>query len=49
MTGSKSHLSRFLVQSLRSTSLSLMPEGIESGLNPQQMADLLQFLQTLKN
>ena len=29
---------------LRGTNLSLMPEGLEAAINPQQMADLLAYL-----
>ena len=36
------------IKSMRSTGLSLMPEGLESGIDDQQMADLVQFLQVLK-
>jgi putative membrane-bound dehydrogenase-like protein len=37
------------IKSLRSTGLSLMPEGIESGITPQQLADLIAYLQTYKD
>jgi putative membrane-bound dehydrogenase-like protein len=37
------------IKSLRSTGLSLMPEGVESGINHQQMADLIAYLQTYKD
>ena len=37
------------IKSLRSTGLSLMPEGMESGINHQQMADLLAYLQSYKD
>jgi putative membrane-bound dehydrogenase-like protein len=37
------------IKSLRSTGLSLMPEGVETGINPQQMADLLAYLQSYKD
>ncbi len=47
--GAEEVVLRSNVKSLRSSGVSLMPEGIETGLNPQQMADLLQFLQSLKN
>ena len=36
------------VERVRSTGRSLMPEGLEAGINPQQMADLLRFLQEMK-
>lgn len=32
------------IKSLRSTNLSLMPDGLEAGITEQQMADLLRFL-----
>jgi putative heme-binding domain-containing protein len=37
------------IKSLRSTGLSLMPEGVEGGINPQQMADLIAYLQTYQD
>jgi len=37
------------IKSLRSTALSLMPEGLETGINQQQMADLLAYLQHYKD
>ena len=37
------------VKAMRSTGLSLMPEGLETGIDYQQMADLMRFLQTLKD
>jgi len=37
-------LNRQSLASLESNTFSLMPEGLEAGLNPQQMADLLAFL-----
>jgi putative membrane-bound dehydrogenase-like protein len=36
---------RARVAELRSTGLSLMPEGLEAGLDPQDVADLVAFLQ----
>ncbi len=36
------------IKSLASTGLSLMPDGLEAGINAQQMADLLQYLSELK-
>src|SRR5690606_25838020 len=35
---------RIDIEELRSTGLSLMPEGLEKQIDPQQMADLVQFL-----
>jgi putative heme-binding domain-containing protein len=41
----KSHvILRADMQSLRSTGTSLMPEGLETGLKPQDMADLIAFV-----
>jgi putative membrane-bound dehydrogenase-like protein len=39
-------LLRSAIATLRSANLSLMPEGLESGMNPQELADLIRFLQT---
>lgn len=36
------------IKGMRSTGLSLMPDGLEAGINEQQMADLLQFLQDFR-
>ena len=36
------------VERLRSTGRSLMPEGLEAGIDPQQMADLLAWLRELR-
>ena len=33
---------------LRATGLSLMPEGLEQGLEPQDVADLIAYLRALK-
>ena len=46
--GSEDTVLRGNITSLRSTNLSLMPDGLESGINYQQMADLLRFLATMK-
>jgi putative heme-binding domain-containing protein len=32
------------IQRIQSSTLSLMPEGLEAGLSPQQMADLMEFI-----
>lgn len=37
------------IATLRSTGLSLMPDGLDAAISYQQMADLLRFLQTLKD
>jgi putative heme-binding domain-containing protein len=43
----KTHaLLRADISSLRSSNLSLMPEGLEAGLSQQEVADLIRFLQT---
>ncbi|MBK8001860.1 MAG: c-type cytochrome [Verrucomicrobia bacterium] len=34
------------ITALRSANLSLMPEGLEAGMSPQELADLIRFLQT---
>ena len=39
---------RTRIKSLRSTGLSLMPDGLEAGINVQQMADLLQYLRDFR-
>ncbi len=42
--GEESVVSRANIQRIQSSSLSLMPEGLEAGLSAQQMADLLEFV-----
>jgi putative heme-binding domain-containing protein len=32
------------IKSMRSAGLSMMPEGLEEGLTPQQVADLMEFI-----
>ena len=39
-------VTRSEIQSLQSQNLSLMPEGLEAGINPQEMADLIGFLRS---
>jgi hypothetical protein len=34
---------------MRSTGNSLMPEGLETGLKPEELRDLIAFVQTAKN
>jgi putative membrane-bound dehydrogenase-like protein len=46
--GGEETILRSNIKSLRSTGLSLMPDGLDATLNYQQMADLLRFLQTMK-
>ncbi|MEO6183268.1 MAG: PVC-type heme-binding CxxCH protein [Verrucomicrobiota bacterium] len=42
--GIKAVISRAKLKRMESTGLSLMPEGLEAGLTPQQMRDLIAFL-----
>jgi putative membrane-bound dehydrogenase-like protein len=42
--GVEQSVPRAEIKSLKSTGLSLMPEGLEAGINPQQMADVIEFL-----
>ena len=42
----KSTIPRADIAKFRSTGTSLMPESLEAGLTPQQMRDLISFLQT---
>jgi putative heme-binding domain-containing protein len=37
-------VARAEIKSLKSTGLSMMPEGLEAGINPQQMADVIAFI-----
>jgi putative heme-binding domain-containing protein len=46
--GREDTLARAQIKSMRSPGQSLMPEGLEAGLTPQQMADLLTFIEELK-
>ncbi len=46
--GQGSEVLRADIEELRSTGLSLMPEGFEKQLDPQDMADLIAYLLTLK-
>jgi putative membrane-bound dehydrogenase-like protein len=48
-TGKRETILRRDIEELKSTSKSLMPEGLEQGLSPQDMADLLQFVGKLAN
>lgn len=45
--GSRKILPRKQIKNLKSLGLSLMPDGLETALNPQQLADLLAYLSTL--
>jgi len=42
--GTQDSVLRADITSLRSTGLSLMPEGLESGLSPQDVADLITYV-----
>lgn len=46
--GGQEVILRSNISTMRSAGISLMPEGLESGINYQQMADLIQFLQAFK-
>jgi putative membrane-bound dehydrogenase-like protein len=46
--GREDNLPRAQIKSMRSPGQSLMPEGLEAGLTPQQMADLLTFIEELR-
>jgi putative heme-binding domain-containing protein len=43
--GIEQNVARSEVKSLKSTGMSLMPEGLEAALTPQQVADVMAFLQ----
>lgn len=45
--GEEETVMRSQIKSLRDTSLSIMPEGLEDGLSPQDMANLLAFIKSL--
>lgn len=42
--GAQDEIPRSEVESIRSTGLSLMPEGLENDLNPRDLADIIAFL-----
>jgi len=42
--GQETTLPRSQIKSLRSSNLSMMPEGLEEGLKPQDFADLMQYI-----
>ena len=44
--GSRTKISRSELQSLESTGRSLMPEGLETAINPSEMSDLLTYLRS---
>jgi hypothetical protein len=41
----KQRIGRGSIKSLDSSKLSLMPEGLEQGMTPQDVADLISFVQ----
>ena len=45
LDGSDRQLLRREIKTLHSTGLSLMPEGLEAGMNHQELADLIRFVQ----
>jgi hypothetical protein len=40
---------RSRIEAISSTGLSLMPEGLEKGLQPQDFADLIAFIRALQH
>jgi putative heme-binding domain-containing protein len=48
MGGAEVTLQRANIQGSSSNGQSLMPEGLETGLTPQDMADLLAYIEGLK-
>jgi len=46
LDGKTATLLRADITSLRSSNMSLMPEGLEAGLSKPEVADLIRFLQT---
>ena len=46
--GREDNLARAQIKSMRRPGQSLMPEDLQAGLTPQQMADLLEFIEGLK-
>ena len=44
--GARDAVARSAVRAMRGTRLSLMPEGLEQGLRPQELADLLAYVQS---
>jgi putative membrane-bound dehydrogenase-like protein len=45
-SGASETISRADIASIRASTLSLMPEGLEQGIAPQQMADLIAFVRS---
>ena len=48
LDGSDRQLLRREIKTLRNSGLSLMPEGLEAGMNNQELADLIRFVQTFE-
>jgi putative heme-binding domain-containing protein len=48
LDGSDRELLRREIKILRNSGLSLMPEGLEAGMNHQELADLIRFVQTFE-
>ena len=48
LDGSDRQLLRREIKTLRNSGLSLMPEGLEAGMNHQELADLIRFVQTFE-
>jgi putative heme-binding domain-containing protein len=45
LDGNDRQLLRREIKTLRNSGLSLMPEGLEAGMNHQELADLIRFVQ----
>jgi putative heme-binding domain-containing protein len=48
LDGTDRQLLRREIKTLQGTGLSLMPEGLEAGMNHQELADLIRFVQTFE-
>ena len=48
MGGAELNIQRSNIKGSSSSGVSLMPEGIEAGMTVQDMADLLDFVESLK-
>jgi putative heme-binding domain-containing protein len=48
-TGAPQTIPKSQIKSRKSTAVSLMPEGLEAGLSPDEFSDLISFLQTLRS
>ena len=45
---SESRLKRASIEEMKPSPLSIMPAGLENTMSPQQLADLVAYLQSLK-